>query len=76
MTEKMDLCDSKIYKIAAFLEKYLPIILQRQLSQVLSHIFTDKKTLWWLKRFNGIKMPILTANLFIEAEDSMDSRQD
>jgi hypothetical protein len=43
---------------------------------VLSHIFTEKKVLWWLKRFNSIKMPILTANLFIDADDGIESRQE
>jgi hypothetical protein len=42
---------------------------------VISHVFTEKKTIWWLKRFNDIKMPLLMANLFVEADGGIESKE-
>jgi hypothetical protein len=35
---------------------------------------SDRKAKWWLDKFNGIKMPLLTANLFIEADDGIEAK--
>jgi hypothetical protein len=39
-------------------------------------VFSEKKVQWWLARFNSIKMPLLTCNLFIQVEDGLDAKQD
>ena len=44
-----------------YLEKYQPIYMQRQLTQVLGYVFPQKDIQWRLNWFNEVKMPILTA---------------
>ena len=46
-----------------YLEKYLPLYMQRNLTHVLGYIFPQKDIQWKLNWFNEIRMPILTINL-------------
>jgi len=66
-----------VYKISSYCEKYMPIIVQRQISQCLVNVFcTDRKVRYLIEKFNAIKMPLLTANLFIEADDGIEAKAD
>ena len=52
----------------------MPIIVQRQITQCLDQCLRDKVAKYQLTKFNAIKMPLLTANLFIEADDGIDAK--
>lgn len=57
------------------MEKYMPIYIQRQLSEVLNYILPDKLSRWRLQWFNDLKIPLLTSLILIDnGDNSLDQR--
>ena len=46
-----------------FLQKYIPMLLQRQMTHVLGFVFPQRDVAWRLNWFNEMRMPLLSAAL-------------
>ena len=57
---------SNVETCSNYVEKYLPLHLQRQLTQVLAFVFPGRDTAWRLNWFNELRMPMLSAALLTD----------
>ena len=48
------------------MEKYMPLYLQRQLTDFLEYIFIDRQTRWRINWYNEVKIPMLTAAILFD----------
>lgn len=52
--------------VANYLEKYLPMYLQRQMTDFVEYLFNDRQTKWRVNWYNEIKIPMLTAAILFD----------
>ena len=58
-----------------YMEKYMPLYLQRSMSDFLEYIHTDRAVRWRIGWYNEIKVPMLTAAiLFDNGSESINER--
>lgn len=48
------------------MEKYLPLYIQRQLSDFLEYLFTERAVRWRINWYNEIKIPMLTSAIMFD----------
>ena len=48
------------------MEKYLPLYVQRQLTDFLEYLFTERAIRWRINWYNEIKIPMLTSAIMFD----------
>ena len=59
----VDVAANQTQSCSNYMEKYMPIYIQRQISQCVEYVFPDRETKWRLNWYNELKIPLLTALL-------------
>lgn len=65
-TELNDICINDVKTCSNYMEKYMPLYLQRQVSDFLEYIFIDRQTRWRINWYNEVKIPMLTAAILFD----------
>ena len=64
--QQIDQIDNLTCTCNNFMEKYMPLYVQRQISDFIEYLFTDRATRWRLNWYNEIKIPLLTAGIMFD----------
>lgn len=44
-----------------YMEKYMPLYIQRQMTEFIEYLFTERAMRWRIAWYNEVKIPLLTA---------------
>ena len=66
LCSQVDTMTSDVETTSNFVEKYLPMHLQRSLTHVLAFVFPGRDTAWRLNWYNELRMPMLSAALLTD----------
>ncbi len=67
LTEEFVFCANLSRNCANYLEKYIPLSVQRQITEIFDYVFTDRQIKWRVNWFNEVKIPMLTAALLTDS---------
>ena len=77
LNAKTDKTQNLVKGCTNYVEKYLPLYTQRQVSDFIEYVFNDRAVKWRVNWYNEIKIPLLTTGiLYDNGEQSLMSRVD
>lgn len=75
LTDQVDFAVNQTMTCSNYMEKYMPLYVQRQMTEFLEYLFTDRSIRWRINWYNEVKIPMLTAGiLFDNGHQSLQER--
>lgn len=67
MRKTVDQCNIEVETCSNYMEKYMPLTIQRQISEFVEYVMPSRETRWRVNWYNEIKIPMLTSAIMYDS---------